>query len=181
MTTVPAVGGEPDRTAITLPEELQVACSIGASFQASIQHADNKVSMLGVLACGIVTLMLSQGADLRGAFVAGGGLAAALVIALSVFVTALAYTGASLARAVRPRITPPSSTNRFAFPAVAVNGESALRGASIEELCTDAWALNKLLAAIATEKHRHVQRAVTGTAALASAAVVCLIFAVIAA
>ncbi|WJK42612.1 hypothetical protein O7608_09680 [Solwaraspora sp. WMMA2056] len=159
---------------LTLKEELDVACAITASFQASIQHADTKGSMLAVLVSGVVTLLVTQAGPLR-ATLGGAGPAAVLVVVLTVLVAALAATGLHLAAALRPRITPPGPTNRFAFPAMAGTDPPPAGGTRSGDLRAEAWALNRLLAEIALTKHRHIAAAIRGTVLLVVAGLASLV------
>ncbi|WFE24865.1 hypothetical protein O7623_15615 [Solwaraspora sp. WMMD791] len=160
---------------LTLKEELDVACAITASFQASIQHADTKGSMLAVLVSGVVTLLVTQAGPLRATLSGAGPTAAVLVVVLTVLVAALAATGLHLAAALRPRITPPGPTNRFAFPAMAGTDPPRDGGPGPGDLRAEAWALNRLLAEIALTKHRHIAAAIRGTVLLVVAGLASLV------
>ncbi|MFE0591252.1 hypothetical protein [Micromonospora echinospora] len=164
---------------LTPKEELDLACTIAASFQQNIQHADSKGSMLAVLASGVVTLVVTQAEQVRDGLTGARPVAVAFVVTLVVLVAALVTTGLHLAAALRPRITPPGPANRFAFPAVAGRDTRSSDGIRVGDLRAEAWALNRLLADIALAKHQHIVGAIRGVALLVVACLTILVLGVV--
>lgn len=154
-------------TTVEPAEELGIATAIGSTFQVTIQHADNKAALITVMLSGIVTALVSQQDQVVTMLRGGGPEAIWLTGSLVVAGLALVITGLGLAGTVWPRLSPAAPGNHFAFPAVAGARELGLRGATIEDLCLQAWALNRSLATIATAKHRRVTVAIFGTAVFA--------------
>ncbi|GLY25527.1 hypothetical protein [Micromonospora sp. NBRC 101691] len=167
-----------DTVPLTPKEELDLACTIAASFQQNIQHADSKGSMLAVLASGVVTLVVTQADQVRDGLTGARPVAVAFVVTLVVLVAALVTTGLHLAAALRPRITPPGPANRFAFPAVA-GRDTWSSDIRVGDLRTEAWALNRLLADIALAKHQHIVGAIRGVALLVVACLTILVLGVV--
>ncbi|MBN6042022.1 hypothetical protein [Amycolatopsis sp. 195334CR] len=144
--------------------ELTTALTTVTFFQGAVQHADEKVRTL-IAAQSMITALTTAQAGLllsRGHSPAVQVLAFAL---LGAFGIGYALSGFHLIQALRPRTKAPSPLNRFAFPSVAA-GNAQIAEVPLRAQCEQAHELARLLADLAMIKHRHVRRALSGTAAM---------------
>jgi hypothetical protein len=152
---------EPSATAW---QDLVLALRTAESFQRSIRHADTKTAALISAGCGMLAFLTAQaGLTAQGDDLASGvGPNRPLILLRVLFnvIAAAGLVGAAwhLGAAIRPRLSPPGRANRFAFAAAAHVGAPAPVG--VRRQADDAWRLSRLLARIALDKHRRVQRGI---------------------
>ena len=144
--------------------ELDTALSTVTSFQGAVQHADDKVRTVVAVQSTITALVAAQLAFLP-AVRMESGLRAAVFAILAFFVSGYVYSAYELVQALRPRTERLTAPNRFAFPTVA-GGSPSRAPVPLRQQCAEAHQLSRLLADLAMVKHRHVRRALTGTAVL---------------
>jgi predicted histidine transporter YuiF (NhaC family) len=153
--------------------ELATTLTTVTFFQGAVQHADEKVRTVVAVQTMITALVAAQ-AGLLGNGRAGSAPRAILVGALICFALGYAYASLHVFLAIRPRTTPPSGTNRFAFPSVAA-GTAVTGHGGHREQAEQAGELGRLLAALAMRKHHHVRSAMAGTCVLFASALVLVI------
>lgn len=130
-------------------------CTID-SFQASIRHADAKAAALLSALAALVAVAAGHLAGLRHCCQAGSAPLGGCVVVGTAFVAGSVLTSIRLLGAVRPRLPELPAGNRFAFPSVARSGYPAAGAVSAQ--LAEAAMLARLLADIATAKHRAVAR-----------------------
>jgi hypothetical protein len=124
-----------------------VALTAVGTFQNYLQHAEAKVSVLSAVLAGSAGVMLS----------AVGGTPATFALLHSV---AFLGAGFHLAQALRPRLDNDPATSAFGVMGITEHLPSDAAAQRDE-----AWAMARVLADLATLKHRHVARAIPWTAA----------------
>jgi hypothetical protein len=124
-----------------------VALTAVGTFQNYLQHADAKVSVLSAVLAGSGGAMLS----------AAGGTPATFAL---LYLVAFLGAGFHLAQALRPRLDDDPATSAFGIMGIT---EHLPADAAAQR--DEAWAMARILANVATLKHRHVVRAIPWTAA----------------
>ncbi|MGW2030555.1 hypothetical protein [Streptomyces spinosus] len=145
---------------------LRSGLTVYTSLQASAQFADTKAGILGAVQAGLMATAVPQGGVLREAWERGGpGAWATLVLLLlhvATFLPAVYY----VVQALRPRLGPPPTPNRFSLPLLAVADGTAPPADEAGER-KEIWQLIPVLAQVVMAKHRHIARGVVWTGLMA--------------
>ncbi|SCG67454.1 MULTISPECIES: hypothetical protein [Micromonospora] len=175
-----APGGHPTDAPLSPSEELMVVGMINSSFQLATQQADSKVSMLLVVHPGVTAVLASQLDQVVGLLVEPRSLSLLAAPAVLAFTLAFLVSGYHLMQGLRPRLTPPAPTNRFAFPAIAAGTADTTGPAGAAALCAESWALARMLADIAMTKNRHVSKSLSWVSVMVTTALTLLALGVLA-
>ncbi|MEU1788261.1 hypothetical protein ABZ553_20785 [Streptomyces sparsogenes] len=141
---------------------LRSGLAVYASVKAATQFADGKVGILGAVQTGLMAVAVPQGGALREAWERGGPgawvSAGLLILQVGSFLAAV-YC---LIQALRPRLGPPPTPNRFSLPLLAAaDGTPPPPGEERER--EEIWQLIPVLARIAMAKHRYIARSTVWT------------------
>ncbi|MFB9447467.1 hypothetical protein Dvina_02010 [Dactylosporangium vinaceum] len=139
-------------------EDLRLALAVGASTQASIQHADTKAALLLTSLAGIVAMIADQPGATSSAPGSGVAATVSLVALGSTIATSAAVAIWHLGRCLAPRLGEPGGVpgNRFALPDLGTFRRPAAV-TSVEQQRDEAWAAAATLADIAMQKFRAIQ------------------------
>ncbi|MEU8822319.1 hypothetical protein [Streptomyces sp. NPDC048636] len=148
---------------------LQSGLAVYTSLQASAQFADAKVGILCAIQVGLIATAVPQGDLVRGAWERGGPGAWIAVGLLVLHVAAFLPAVYCVVQALRPRLGPPPTPNRFSLPLLAAaDGNPPRPDAGSER--KEIWQLIPLLARVTMTKHRYITRGVAWTGLMAAAA-----------
>lgn len=148
---------------------LQSGLTVYTALLASAQFADAKVGILGAVQAGLVATAVPRGDDVREAWERGGPGAWVAVCLLLLHVTAFLPAVYCVVQALRPRLGPPPTPNRFSLPLLATaNGTPPPHDEDSER--TEIWQLIPVLAQVAMAKHRYISRSVVWTGLMAVSA-----------
>ncbi|QXJ20733.1 hypothetical protein AGRA3207_001498 [Actinomadura graeca] len=150
----------------TNENEAIVAVTVMTAFQNYLQHAEAKISTLLVAHTGAVLAVMAALPNLPSP---GGDSILVLPAVYGAFVLSFLFSGHHLVQALRPRLRTPISPSAFGIMGVSPNlpaGFEAQRDA--------AWQMVRVFAELAETKHRHVAKAIPGTAAMLTSALLCV-------
>ncbi|OLT26519.1 hypothetical protein BJF79_43470 [Actinomadura sp. CNU-125] len=129
-------------------DDVAVALAVMATGQQYVQHADTKVSILIALQAGAVVGLTATRAA------AGSHPATISTVLFGVLLAASLVAGTHLLWALRPRLTGDDVPSRFGIVRIP---EHPPAGAAAQR--DEAWAMARILAALAETKYRHIGRA----------------------
>ncbi|MGH3389663.1 MAG: hypothetical protein ACRDOO_12390 [Actinomadura sp.] len=138
--------------------EAIMAVTVMATFQSYLQHADAKVSTLLVAHAGAVVAVMAALPSLPNL---NGPSNLILPMLLVAFFIAFLLSGHHLVQALRPRLRTPIPPSAFG-----VMGISDRLPVGFQSQRDAAWQMVRLFADLAETKHRHVAKAIPGTAAM---------------
>ncbi|MEV3870684.1 hypothetical protein [Streptomyces sp. NPDC049906] len=170
--TAPPVTGSAAGAVTAVPMDgtqsagLRSGLAVYTSLQASAQFADAKAGVLGAVQAGLMATALPQGGAVREAWERGGPLAWCAVILLLLQVALFLPAVHSVVQALRPRLGPPPSPNRFSLPLLA-SADGSTPPADEDSERKEIWQLIPVLAQVAMAKNRHIGRGVGWTGLMA--------------
>ncbi|MGW2295455.1 hypothetical protein [Streptomyces violaceorubidus] len=141
---------------------LQSGLTVYTSLQASAQFADTKVGILGAVQAGLMATAVPQGGVMREAWERGGPGAWATAVLLLLHVATFLPAVYCVVQALRPRLGPPPTPNRFSLPLLAVADGAAPPADEAGER-KEIWQLIPVLAQVVMTKHRYIARGVVWT------------------
>ncbi|MFG1987283.1 hypothetical protein ACGFN0_24465 [Streptomyces albidoflavus] len=146
--------------------DLRSGLTVYASLHAATQFADTKAGIVGAVQAGLMAAPVSEGDMVREAWERGGSgawvMPALLLLHVAAFLPAVYY----VIQALRPRLGPPPSANRFSLPLLAVaDGTPPPAGEACER--EEVWQLIPVLARVVVAKHRYIARGIAWTGAMA--------------
>ncbi|MFJ8333266.1 hypothetical protein [Streptomyces sp. NPDC094437] len=148
------------------PADLRSGLTVYASLQASAQFADTKVGILGAVQGGLMATAVPQGGVVREAWERGGPASWIAAGLLLLHVAAFLPAVYCVVQALRPRLGPPPTPNRFSLPLLAVaDGTPPPPDEDIER--AEIWQLIPVLARVTMAKHRYITRGVVWTGLMA--------------
>ncbi|MFF7394188.1 hypothetical protein ACFZAE_37825 [Streptomyces scabiei] len=145
---------------------LQSGLTVYTSLHASAQFADTKVGILGAVQAGLMATAVPQGGVMREAWERGGPGAWAAVVLLLLQVATFLPAVYCVVQALRPRLGPPPTPNRFSLPLLAVADGTAPPADEAGER-REIWQLIPVLAQVVMTKHRYIARGVVWTGLMA--------------
>ncbi|WP_326611246.1 hypothetical protein OIE62_22305 [Streptomyces scopuliridis] len=141
---------------------LRSELAVLASLQTSTQFADAKVGILGAVQAGLIATAIPRGDAVHEAWARGGPGAWIAVGLLVLHVTAFLPAVYCVAQALRPRLGPPPTPNRFSLPLLAA-GDGTPPVPDVNREREEIWRLIQVLARVAMTKHRYIARGVLWT------------------
>jgi hypothetical protein len=157
---------EASPTASAQDASLTSGLAVYASLQSSAQFADAKVGVLGAVQAGLMVAAVPQGDVVREAWDRGGYSGWMAVLLLGLHVAAFLPAVYHVVQALRPRLGPPPSPNRFSLPLLATM-DSAVPPPDEDRERQELWQLIPVLARVVMAKHRHIVRGVVWTGLMA--------------
>ncbi|WAX79518.1 hypothetical protein [Streptomyces sp. KMM 9044] len=146
--------------------DLQSGLTVYTSLQASAQFADTKVGILGAVQAGLMASAVPQGGVVREAWERGGPGAWVTPVLLLLHVAAFLPAVYCVVQALRPRLGPPPTPNRFSLPLLAT-ADGTPPPADKDSERKEIWQLIPVLAQVVMAKHRYIARGVVWTGLLA--------------
>ncbi|CAL9490856.1 hypothetical protein ACF1GS_36615 [Streptomyces eurythermus] len=140
--------------------------AVYTSLHASAQFADTKVGILGAVQAGLMAAALPQGGAVREAWERGGPGAWVLPVLLALHVSAFLPAVYCVVQALRPRLGPPPTPNRFSLPLLAT-ADGTPPPADEDSERKEIWQLIPVLAQVVMAKHRYIARGVVWTGLMA--------------
>jgi hypothetical protein len=148
---------------------LRSGLTVYTSLQASAQFADAKVGVLGAVQAGLMATAVPQGGVVREAWERGGPGAWVAACLLLLHVAAFLPALYCVVQALRPRLGPPPTPNRFSLPLLATaDGTPPPPDEDSER--KEIWQLIPVLAQVAMAKHRYIAKGVIWTGLMAVSA-----------
>ncbi|WP_406740205.1 hypothetical protein [Streptomyces atratus] len=142
--------------------DLRSGLTVYTSLQASAQFADTKVGILGAVQAGLMATAIPHGGVVHEAWEHGGPAAWVAAGLLLLHVAAFLPAVYCVVQALRPRLGPPPTPNRFSLPLLAIS-DGTPPPPDEESERKEIWQLIPVLAQVAMIKHRYITRGVIWT------------------
>lgn len=146
--------------------DLRSGLTVYTTLHASAQFADTKVGILGAVQAGLMAAAVPQGGVMREAWERGGPGAWVPTVLLLLHVVTFLPAVYCVVQALRPRLGPPPTPNRFSLPLLAITDGTAPPADEAGER-REIWQLIPVLAQVVMTKHRYIARGVVWTGLMA--------------
>jgi hypothetical protein len=146
--------------------DLRSGLVVYTSLHASAQFADTKVGILGAVQAGLMAAAVPRGGVVREAWERGGPGAWVTPVLLLLHVAAFLPAVYCVVQALRPRLGPPPTPNRFSLPLLAT-ADGTPPPADKDSERREIWQLIPVLAQVVMAKHRYIARGVVWTGLMA--------------